>query len=100
MEYWGWEPSINGTSDSIEHIYKKTGIYPLTLTVRNADGSETNMIERKVYVTDTNNPFSLIDVTNSSNTIIDDPVVCGDGGAFICREIVSGKYNARWFTLD
>lgn len=77
------EPSINGTSDSIEHIYKKTGIYPLTLTVRNADGSETNMIERKVYVTDTNNPFSLIEVNNSSNTIIDDTAACGDGGAFV-----------------
>ncbi len=77
------EPSINGTSDSIEHVYKKTGIYPMVLTVKNADGSESNSIERKIYVTDTNNPFSLINVTNSSNTIIEDSVACGNDGAFL-----------------
>lgn len=69
-------PSINGTTDNITHTYKKTGVYSATLTVKNSDGSESNMVERKVYVTDTNSPFALIDIRNSSNTAIEDPVAC------------------------
>ena len=76
-------PPVNGQMDSIVHTYKKTGIYSITLSVKNADGSETNFIERKVYVTDTNNPFALIEVGNASNTVIDDPSACGEGGAYI-----------------
>lgn len=58
-------PTINGTIDNITHIYKKTGIYSVTLTVKNGDGTEINTIERKVYITDTNTPFALIEVKNS-----------------------------------
>ena len=76
-------PAVNGQMDSIDHIYKKTGVYSALLTVKNNDGSEVNSIERKVYVTDANNPFALIEVKNASNTIIDDPITCGPGGAFV-----------------
>lgn len=76
-------PTVNGTSDGIDHIYQKTGIYSVTLQVKSADGSESNTIERKVYVTDANSPFSLIQVSNSSNTITDEPGACGEGWAFL-----------------
>ena len=86
-------PPVNGQMDSIVHTYKKTGIYSITLSVKNADGSETNFIERKVYVTDTNNPFALIEVGNASNTVIDDPSACGEGGAYIVN-------RSEWATID
>jgi len=72
-------PTVNGTSDGIDHIYQKTGIYSVTLQVKSADGSESNTIERKVYMTDANSPFSLIQVSNSSNTITDESGACGEG---------------------
>ena len=80
---WDGSPAVNGQMDSIDHIYKKTGVYSALLTVKNNDGSEVNSIERKVYVTDANNPFALIEVKNASNTIIDDPIACGPDGAFV-----------------
>lgn len=76
-------PSINGQMDNIDHIYKKTGIYSATLTVKNFDGSETNSISRKVYVTDTSNPFALIDVKNASSSTIEDETACGEGWAYL-----------------
>lgn len=82
-------PLIQGVSDNIEHIYKKTWVYTVSLTVRSADQTESNTTEQKVYVTDTNSPFALIDIRNGSNTIIDDPGSCGDGGAFIVNRAES-----------
>lgn len=66
-------------------MYKKTGIYSVTLTVKNADGSESNTIERKVYVTDTNSPFALIDVRNGSGPAFENANLCGSGAFQINR---------------
>lgn len=76
-------PSVNGQMDNISHIYKKTGIYTATLSVKNTDGSESNSLERKIYVTDTNNPYALIEVNNTSNTVLEDSIACGDSWAFL-----------------
>jgi len=70
-------PSINGTSDFIEHIYKKTGVYSATLVVKNSDGSEENTIMRKIYITDTDTPYALIDIKNQNGSAIEDPGACG-----------------------
>lgn len=82
--FFEWNPGdgsapVNGQMDNIDHIYKKTGIYSATLTVKNFDGSETNSITRKVYVTDSNTPFALIDVKNASSSVIEDMDACGAG---------------------
>lgn len=82
-------PSINGTTDNIIHTYKKTWVYSASLTVKNSDGSESNTIERKVYVTDTNTPFALIDIKNSSNTVIEDSSACAGAGAFLINRAES-----------
>lgn len=86
-------PATNWQMNSIEHVYKKTGIYTASLTVKNRDESEVNRIERKVYVTDTNSPFALIDVGNSSSTVIEDPTACSQDGAYLVN-------RAEWTTLD
>ena len=69
-------PAINGTTDNIAHIYKKTGIYSATLTVKNIDGTASNNIERKIYVTDAKNPFALIDIKNSGGSAFEDSSAC------------------------
>lgn len=77
--------SVNGTLDHIEHTYQKTGIYTVTLTVKNIDGSQTNSTNQKVYVTDTNSPFALIDIKNGSDSVIEDPQACSEGAFVIDR---------------
>ena len=75
-------PATNGTTDNISHVYKKTGIYSSTLTVKNADGSESNTIERKIYVTDTNSPFALIDLRGSNGSLLEEQNACNNESAF------------------
>lgn len=70
-------PTINGQMDHITHIYQKTGIYKTRLTVKNALGDEINSIEKTVYATDTNNPFAIIEMSNPSNTAVEDVSACG-----------------------
>ena len=87
-------PTINGQMSSIDHVYKKTGIYSATLNVKSADGTESNAIERKVYVTDANNPFALIEVSNASNSVLEDSTACGAyGWAFLVN-------RSEWTTID
>jgi PKD repeat protein len=69
-------PTINGTADFIQNTYKKTGVYAATLTVKNSDGSEENRITRKIYITDTDRPFALIDIKSSNGSAIEDPAAC------------------------
>jgi PKD repeat protein len=69
-------PTINGTTDFVQNNYKKTWVYAATLTVKNSDGSEENRITRKIYITDTDKPFALIEIKNSSTSVIEDPAAC------------------------
>jgi PKD repeat protein len=86
-EFFGWNtgdgtPEINGAKKVIQHIFGKTGVYDVTLTV-STSGGDTNQVRRKIYVTDTNSPFSLIDISNSANTSYEDVSACGGSGAIV-----------------
>lgn len=89
---WDGTPPSNGTSDHIDHVYQKTGIYTVTLNVKNIDGSESNSITQKVYVTDTSSPFALIDIKNGANEAIEDPSACTNGAFVVDR--------SQWVTID
>lgn len=65
-------PVTSGTSRAIQHTYKQSGTYTITMNVNREGGTETNTISRKVYVSDTESPFAIIDATNSSNSIIEE----------------------------
>ncbi len=75
-------PAINGTTDNISHVYKKTGVYTASLTVKNSDGSASNTMTRTVYVTDTDSPFALIDLRGSNGSLIEVPGACDGNNAF------------------
>lgn len=85
-----WSPSINWTTDFIQNIYKRTGIYTATLNVKNGDGTEENTISRKIYITDTDSPFALIDIKSSNGSVFEDPSACENpDGAFVINRAES-----------
>jgi PKD repeat protein len=88
-------PSINGTIDSIQHVYKKTGIYSATLSVKNSDWSEENKITRKIYITDTDKPYALIDIKTNNWSALEDSTACDNpNGAFIINRADSTTLDA------
>jgi len=76
-------PVISWDSKIVQHVYKKTGVYDATLTVRKNGSDETNQVRRKVYVTDTASPYALIEATNSTNSTTEDSTACGWAGAIV-----------------
>jgi PKD repeat protein len=81
--FWDNSPLISGDTRVNQHIFKKTGIYDVNLTVRKNGSDETNTIRRKVYVTDTESPYAVIEANNSSSSISEDPDACGWAGAIV-----------------
>ncbi len=63
---------VNGTNRTVQHIYKQAGTYDVRLNVTRDGGSEINSITRKIYVTNADSPFALIDASNSSNSVIEE----------------------------
>lgn len=63
-------PQKSGSDKTVQHKYNKTGVYNVALTLQGADSNDTTTINRKVYVTDMDNPFAIIDFSNTSNSII------------------------------
>lgn len=76
-------PIVTGSKKIIQHVYQKTGTYEVVLKVSTAQWNESNEIRRKIYVTDTNSPFSMIQVSNVSWSSYYDPEACGGSGATI-----------------
>ena len=87
-------PVKSGNAKNVTHTYARTGVYNMTLTLRGSDSSEqSTIIQRKIYVTDANNPFALINISNMSNSAIIEPNVCNGNSAYILK-------RAETSTLD
>lgn len=80
---WDGSAIISDTNRSIQYAYKQSGTYNATLTVSTTWDAETNSITRKIYVSNTESPFAIIDATNSSNTIIEEVWACNWLDAFV-----------------
>lgn len=94
-------PIKTGNKKIIQHIYQKTGVYEVTLTVSSAKWSESNQIKRRVYVTDTNSPFSMISVNNASSTAYYDSEACGGSGATVInRSEVTNFDGSKSINID
>ncbi len=88
-------PAINGTSRSTSHIFKQSGTYDVRLTVSRDNGTETNSISRKVYVTDADSPFAIIEASNSSNSIITESQACNGNDALIINRADTTTFTAN-----
>jgi PKD repeat protein len=93
-------PITTGNKKIIQHIYQKTGVYDVTLTVSSAKWWESNQIHRRVFVTDTNTPFALINVNNGSNTAYYDPAACGSGATVINRSEATNFDGSKSINID
>ncbi|MBX9809839.1 PKD domain-containing protein [Candidatus Gracilibacteria bacterium] len=98
-EFFEWNtgdgsPAVSGTNRSIQHIYKQSGTYDVRLNVNRDGASETNTITRKVYVTDTDSPFAIIDATNASSSITEEIGVCNGNNALIINRADVTTFNS------
>lgn len=87
-EFFDWNmgdgsPIVSGNNKNTQYTYKRAGIYNVTLNVNSNAGTETNSVTRKVYVADGNNPLAIINVSNTSNTAVEEPNACGDRSAYV-----------------
>ena len=67
----------------------------MRLGVNRDGGTETNAITRKVYVTETDSPFAVIEATNSSNSIIEEEGACNGNKALIINRSDSTTFSAN-----
>lgn len=82
-------PVEQGNKKSITHTFQRTGSYDIVLELRdNSDNSTT--IRRRVYVSDMDSPFAMIDVSNSSNSAILEPGLCYGEEAYVLKR---GEYS-------
>ncbi len=53
-----------------------------------------NSISRKIYVSDTESPFAIIDATNSSNSIIEEKGACDGNDALLINRADTTTFNS------
>lgn len=70
------------TTGRMNHTYKKAGTYSVNVTVRGRN-SDSNSISRKVYVTDSTKPFSIITLKRDNEEIIQTADSCDGKEAFV-----------------
>lgn len=92
---WDGSSVISGTDRTIRHTYKQSGTYEVRLNVNRDAGSETNSITRKVYVTETDSPFAVIEGTNTSNSVIEEDGACNGNKALIINRSDSTTFSAN-----
>lgn len=74
---------VSGTTKTIQHVFNRSGVFDVTLTVNRNGGSETNTITRKVYVADSDSPMAIIATSNGSDSVYQEADACGDKNTLI-----------------
>ncbi len=92
-DMWDGSPLISGTDRSVQHTYKQSWTYNITLNVNRDSWTETNTISRKVYVSDSDSPFAMIDTTNDSNSIVEEKWACGNIDALVINRSDLTTFN-------
>lgn len=69
-EVYEWDfgdgEKTGGSLDKVTHTYNTSGTFDVKLTVSDGDNNE-NSFSRKVYVSESGEPFSLIGVSHGSS---------------------------------
>ncbi|NUJ98108.1 PKD domain-containing protein [Candidatus Gracilibacteria bacterium] len=89
--YYEWEfgdgDSYGGKTNQVSHTYNKSGIFDVKLTVRDNEGV-TNSVITKVYVSESDSPLALIDISKGYEEIpVYDKNACDGAGAYIVDKV-------------
>lgn len=75
--------TTGGSFDKIDHIYETSGTFDVTLKVSDSENN-TNTFVRKVYVSDSDTPYSLMNLKYDSGESLEyDENACNGEGAYI-----------------
>ena len=86
--------SDTSTTGRINHIYKKSGTYSVSVTVQGRN-SDSNSISRKVYVRDSSAPFAVIALKRDNEEFIPTPDSCNGKEAFIIDRSRAMTFSAE-----
>lgn len=97
-EFFEWDfgdgEKEGGRDDKISHVYKKSGIFDVKLTVRDKEGTSTSYIQ-KVYVGDSLSPVALMNITKWTNEApLYDVNACNGNGAYIVDRVETMKFDS------
>ena len=90
---WDGSPIISWSDRSIQHTYKRSGTYHVSLTVNREWWSEINTINRKIYIADSESPFAIIEWTNTSSSIIEEKNACEENSALLINRAETTTFN-------
>jgi PKD repeat protein len=85
--------TTGGTFDKIDHMYDTSGTFDVTLKVSDSENN-TNSFTRKVYVSDSDSPFALLDITYNSQEPVYDEKACNGEGAYIVDRANTFLFNS------
>lgn len=97
-DFFEWEfgdgSKEGGKDEKISHVYKKSGIFDVKLTVRDAEGNFTTHTQ-KVYVGDSLSPYASFTVTKGVN---EEPAfennACWENAAYSVDRVQTIKFDA------
>lgn len=90
---WDGSPIISWTDRSVQHTYKRSGTYNVTLSVNREWWSEINTINRKIYISDSESPYSIIEASNASSSIIEEKNACEENSALLINRAEPTTFN-------
>jgi len=95
FEWNMWDGSAikSGNRKIMQHMYQKTGVYDVSVVASTARWGESNRIQRRVFVTDTNSPYAMIQISNGSNTAYYDPDACSWSGATVINRSETTNFD-------
>lgn len=97
-EVYEWDfgdgKTSGGTQESVTHSYKTSGSFSVTVKVSDKD-NKTNTYTRQVYVSDSDEPYALIDVKqDTSENIRFDAQACNGKGAYVASRAQNLNFDA------
>lgn len=86
--------SQGGTLDNVTHTYEKSGSFDVTLKVSDKNNM-TNTFKRTVYVSDSDEPYSILDVKYDTNSQPEyEADACGWDGAYVINRVQNVLFDA------
>lgn len=96
FEWNFWDSTTDTTNEwRVNHIYKKSWTYDLTLTVRWSKWTDSNYITRKIYVSDWVSPMASISISRDNEEILSTPNACDANDAYVIDRASAISFSAE-----